>query len=105
MISSFIEILISSYLNIKSPLFTANGESLGYYVANIAIILAIVILPIVYAWVINRSLIEIENPEFIERWGTFYAESRISSHWYLLFNFFSLLRRLLFVCFVLFVPV
>ena len=104
-ISSFMEILLSGFLNVQAPIYTKNGESLGVYVGYISLIITLFILPGTYIWVISRPLMEIENPEFREKWGTFYANTRIKSKWNLLFNFTSILRRFLFVFFVLYVPI
>ena len=99
------EILIAGYLNLRAQIFTKNGETLGVLFAYFSLVFSLLILPITYAIVICRPLHELSAPEFYQKWSSFYAESRLSSHWSLLFNCFSLLRRLQFILLVIFVSV
>ena len=78
---------------------------MGVVFAYISLVFALIILPITYIIVISRPLHQLSAPEFREKWDSFYAESRLSSHWSLLFNCFSVLRRLHFVLLAIFVSV
>ena len=98
-VSSFMEILISAYLNLKAPMFSKNGETLGVIVACLSLIGALIIMPAFYIGVVSRPMLDIENQEFRNKWGSFYSESNLSSRWSLIFNFTSILRRLMFIIF------
>ena len=104
-ISAFMELLIAVYLNLKAQLFTRNGEILGVFFSYFCFVVILVVLPLLYLWVITRPFHLLEKPSFRERWGTFYAESRMTSRWNLYFNFVSLVRRFQFISFVLYVKI
>ena len=62
LISSYMEIMIAGYLNIKQPIWTKNGETIGVYLGYIYLFLIFFVLPITYIYVINRPILELENP-------------------------------------------
>ena len=70
------ELLISAYLNIKVPITTKNGEFIGIITGYIAAVGTCFILPITYLWVISRNQETIEDAKFIEKWGSFYSETK-----------------------------
>ena len=51
----YMELLISAYLNIKAPVTTKNGETIGVIAAYIIVSCTCGILPLTYLWVISRS--------------------------------------------------
>ena len=102
-ISTFMEILIAGYLNLRAQIFSKNGEVLGVHFAYFSLGVSLVVLPALYTMVITRPIMELQNPQFYQTWGSFYAESKLTSRWNLLFNGISLLRRLQFVFFVIFI--
>ena len=100
LIEPYIEILISSYLNIIAPVTTKNGDQIGIYTAYVGGILSCGILPILLLWVSTRSKKTLEDPSFREKWGAFYSETKSATFISMFFNFFSLIRRSLFVILV-----
>ena len=86
-------------------MFSKNGETLGVIAAYISLIGALIIMPAFYIGVVSQPMIDIENQEFRNKWGSFYSESNLSSRWNLLVNFTSIIRRFVFVLFALFVPI
>ena len=91
------EILISSYLNIKAQVTTKIGDQIGIYTGYIGGIVSCGILPILLLWVISRNKQRFEDPSFNEKWGSFYSETKSTTFASLFFNFISLIRRLVFV--------
>ena len=97
MMEPYMEILISSYLNIIAPVTTKNGDQVGIYTGYVGGIVSCGIFPISLLWVISRNKQKLEDPSFIEKWGSFYSETKSTTFVSLLFNFISLMRRLVFV--------
>ena len=102
-ISAFMELLIAVYLNLKVQIFSENGEVIGVIFSYLSLVVILGVLPMVYLWVVRRPKHELEHPSFRERWGKFYAQSRLTSRWNLYINFVSLIRRFQFIVFVLYV--
>ena len=72
LMESYIELLISAYLNIKAPISIENGDQIGIYTAYFWVICACGILPISFIWVITRDKTKLEDASFKEKWGSFY---------------------------------
>ena len=72
----YIELLISSYLNIKAPVSIENGDQIGIYTAYLGAICACGILPLSFIWVITRDNTKLEDASFKETWGSFYDETK-----------------------------
>ena len=100
LVEPYIEILISSYLNIIAPVNIKNGDQVGIYTGYVGGIVSCGILPISLLWVISRNKQRLEDPSFVEKWGSFYSETKSSTFASLFFNFISLMRRLIFVILV-----
>ena len=77
---------------------------MGVYFSYFSLAVTLAFLPMVYLWVVMRPCHELENLAFKERWGSFYAESRMTSRWNLFYNFVSLARRFQLIFFVIYVP-
>lgn len=103
-ISSFMEIVMSSYLNLRAKLYSFNGEIIGVVVSYINLAVVFMIFPMVYGWVLFRPLHRLNSPKFRKKWEAFYQESRLSSYWNLIYNLVSMLRRFSFLVFAVFVP-
>ena len=97
----YMELLISAYLNIKAPVTTNNGDISGIITVYITSGIACVILPLTYLWVITRNQSTLKDLNFSQTWDSFYSETRGRKVSQMMFNFVSLLRRLLFVITVL----
>ena len=100
LVEPYIEILISTYLNIIAPVTTKNGDQVGIYTGYVGGIFSCWILPISLLWVTTRNQQTLEDPSFIEKWGRFYSETKSTTFASLFFNFISLMRRLIFVILV-----
>ena len=55
------EILIGSYLNLRAPMYSSNGEIFGLYFAYICSVLAFIVLPLMYMWVIMRPIPDLQQ--------------------------------------------
>ena len=97
LIEPYMEILISSYLNIIAPVTTKNGDQVGIYTGYVGGIITCGIFPISLLWVISRNKQILEDPSFKEKWGSFYSETKSTTFASLFFNFISLMRRMVFV--------
>ena len=56
-ISSYMEVLIGAYLNIRAPIITYHGDVAGLIFGYFSIATALVILPLVYFWIIMKPLL------------------------------------------------
>ena len=93
LISTYMEILVACYLNLRAQLFSYSGETFAVIFSYLMLIVTIFLLPWLYIWVIFRPLDRLKGPNFERKWGSFYSESKLTSHWNLLFNLFSIYRR------------
>ena len=95
-LEAYIELLVSSHLNLQAMLTTFSGEkvSAALTVFNMAFCLGL--LPLAALFVFAQPLKKLSNTDFIERWGTLYEDLNFKhSKWPLAYPLVFLLRRMI----------
>ena len=96
--------LISSYLQIKAPIRTYNGEVTSIGVGYLTVFLALIFLPMSMIYVLAQPIGRLKDEEFEESWGNIYYGMKTRSKWQAAFYFLLIIRRILsvFIAFELF---
>jgi hypothetical protein len=102
-LEAYFEFIIAGYLNYLFQLNSTDGEVTAIYTSYYSLVMAIIILPSMMIFVINRPLSEIKEESFKKRWGSLYDGFRLHSKGQVAANLVFMLRRILFVliCFQL----
>ena len=92
----YMELLISAYLNIISPVGTQSGDVTGFILGWAGMLVALM-LPLANIWVIFNAQKNKDNKEFTLKWSKFYEDSKSNNKLQMLYFFIQIIRRAIFV--------
>ena len=100
---TYLEILITAWLNFRHPLKTKLGETFSFYFTMYVTAWALLFLPILLAWVAFTSPENLQKASFHSKWGQLVEGVKTRRKAFLLQKPLLLLRRLVWViiCFSL----
>lgn len=78
-LESYLEMLISGYLNTLSPKYTTYGEIMGLWVSYYCLFISLVVIPMVYLWMSSLPFREILSTSFRKKWKSLYFSSDLKS--------------------------
>jgi len=94
---AYFEMLISTYLQFKAPLNTANGEVSSTGFGYISVFLVLLFLPAACIWVLSQPLERLREEEFKNSWEDLYTGMKTRSKWEVAYYFGFMLRRQMYV--------
>ena len=97
LVEAYFEMLISSYLQIRAPLRTANGEVTSIGFGYITIFFIMVFLPIAMIWLLFQPRSNLEDKKFQESWIDLYRGMKTHSKWQSAYFLVFILRRIIYV--------
>ena len=93
----YIEILISSYLNILSTIFYTGSDNFSFYAACAILVIQVIVLPCAFLYMLTRPEEFLKSKEPKLRMGVLYSDIKTNSKLALAYNFLQVLRRLILV--------
>lgn len=104
MIEAEFEMLISGYLQMKHPVYTTWGEMFSTFLAGFGLFVALVCFPAAIIYVSRQEVEVLSKLFFFMKWGPIYEGLKTESKWTLAYYLIYILRRILFVFIVFFIP-
>ena len=89
----YIEILLSSYLNVHHSVSYTMSDEFSFVLAIICLVISIVVVPVALLSVILRNKDTLESQKYEEKYGSAYDGLRINSKPALFYNILYLIRR------------
>lgn len=96
-LGGFFEIVLSTYLTIFGPKEIKDTQGFMLGAAYILSFVCFIFLPISLGYIQTRSVSELADPDFQERWGMIYLNLDINKKSKLFYSFTFIARRLMFV--------
>ena len=98
-IETYIEFLIAFYFNYKHPLYTEVGDIMGVVFGFMACFGTMIFIPVSFFYILvcKNGLRILKKPIFESKWGALYEGVSIKSKLHVMFYFFYVIRRLIFV--------
>jgi hypothetical protein len=96
-IEGFMDLSISGYVQLLSPLYTTRGEMMGSYLGYILVFLCFIVVPSSIIWTLIQSKDTFEDPDFKAMWGSCYGGITLRNNWTRAYHFVFILRRFIFI--------
>lgn len=90
---SYLEVVLSGYLNLKGPLWTENGDAAAVLLSYLLIAVGFG-LPLLNLWVLSQPLDRFSEPSFRAKWGSFFEKVKVENKYALAYYLVFMLRRL-----------
>ena len=94
---TYMEILITAWLNFRHPLKTKVGETFSFYFSLYVAVWALLFIPILLAWVVFTNKENLQKASFHSRWGQLVEGVKTRRKAFLLQKPLLLLRRIIWV--------
>jgi len=102
-LESYLEITLSSMLNLKRPDISLSGEAASTFASFLFIVLN-TLLPLMLLFFVYRHFRELFCDEFVVKFGSFYDTLKGDAILALSFHVFFLIRRYIYALTILFLP-
>ena len=96
-IEAYIDILISSILNLRVPLVSKGGEVIGLLLSYFTTIFTFILMPAGFLYIFKQSLEKLKEEKFQTKWGALYEQVSIKSKVNVMFYGLYMARRVIFV--------
>jgi len=64
LLESYLELVITGYLNSKAPIFTSNGDRISAFVGYFSLFICCFCMPAAYLWMLKQPLTRFNDSDF-----------------------------------------